>query len=328
MARPTDQNRVRSGIREGGQFAPTLRAEQAGGTGALSRPVAPALGPSVVRGMARELSDLRNDELDVVVPRLSSSLSQSMDYSDKNVAEEIDRIGYDEWGFRPSDRKTFQVLMASLDDGVRQSVERFVTDTGGGKIGVPGGFTEHDAAAEAEHLAYLREKLTGKPAAPLPMGTPADPVSSSDSRVQAGEVFDTVESDGQVFHRRRDGVYPDYPYAMRIQADRPISDEELSHIASLTGYSLAATRQGEPMSDPDRDTPYSFTVHADTTKGRQGRSLDRFEEHLETYLSEGSPVRKTDRAGAGTAGTRLIEGMGADTPKIELYYDQVSGLDD
>jgi len=52
-------------------------------------------------------------------------------------------------------------------------------------------------------------------------------------------------------------------------------------------------------------------------------ALEEFEDTLPTMINEGSPVRKTDRAGAGTKGTRLVEGMHEPGLTFEVYYDSV-----
>ena len=86
--------------------------------------------------------------------------------------------------------------------------------------------------------------------------------------VQAGVIRDAVDVDGTVFHRRREGTYPDAPNAMRIQASRPLTDQDLQRMAQLVGYQYAAEVRGEPLSDPLRDSPFSFIIAADTTKTR------------------------------------------------------------
>ena len=157
-------------------------------------------------------------------------------------------------------------------------------------------------------------------------GIPQDvPVDVRHPDIQRGAVHDTVEVPGYgVFHRRTDDVYPDQPYAMRVQFSRPVSDDEMQRAAGLVGYSLRTAGQGEPAGDPDRDSPYSFVISADTTKGRAYRHLDRFEENLGNYIAGGgTPQRKTDQAGPGTKGTRLVEGFQQDVPDFELYYDNV-----
>ena len=160
----------------------------------------------------------------------------------------------------------------------------------------------------------------------FPMAPHADKVDSSDPRVQAGQVFDTVVVDGTVYQRRRDGVYPDTPYSMRIQSKRPLSDDDMQKAAQLLGYAYRAEVRGEPLGDPERDSPYSFVVYADTTKSSSddlGIALEGFEESLPEMFADGSPIRKTDRAGAGTKGTRLVEGFDGDGFGFEIYYDDV-----
>lgn len=73
--------------------------------------------------------------------------------------------------------------------------------------------------------------------------------------------------------------------------------------------------------------PFSFVVSADATKSASddtGVAFERFHDQLPELLLDGSPIRKTDRAGAGTRGTRLVEGFNDADLKIELYYDSVS----
>ena len=155
------------------------------------------------------------------------------------------------------------------------------------------------------------------PPAPVPVEHPA---------VQGGAVFDSVSVDDQVFHRRQDKVYPGEPYAIRLQANRPLTDDEARHVAGAMGYAYRATVAGEPLGMPHRDTPYSFVVSADTTKSARddlGVALEAFEDMLPTMIDEGSSVRKTDRAGAGTKGTRLVEGMHEPDLAFEVYYDDV-----
>lgn len=153
------------------------------------------------------------------------------------------------------------------------------------------------------------------PDAPLPHTHPA---------VRAGEVREHVtHPDYGMFTRRRDGVVPVEPYAMRFQSDRPISDEEIQRAAQVIGYAYRADVAGEPMGDPQRDSPYSFVIAADTTKSQRtdpDQALLDFEDSTRAMMRDGSPVRKTNSA-YGQAGTRLVEGFGEDAPHFELYYD-------
>lgn len=146
----------------------------------------------------------------------------------------------------------------------------------------------------------------------------------------AVQFADTVEVEGTTFHRRREGVFPREPYQMRFEFDRDISDEEMGRFAQLIGYSYAATVRGESMDPPIKDSSRSFVIYADTTKTRSddlGMALEDFENAIGpkgTLLEEGSPIRKTDRAGAGTKGTRLVDGFGVgNRPNFQIYYDDV-----
>lgn len=150
-----------------------------------------------------------------------------------------------------------------------------------------------------------------------------------DAEVLNGKVLDTmtvVNDDGyaETFYRRREGVYAAWPYSMRFQANRPLSDEESNHLAQLIGYQYRSTVRGESMGDPERDTPYSFVMSADTTKTSSddlGMALERFEDGLNGTVQEGSPVRTTNRS--GPKGTRLVDGFNDPDLKIEIYYDSV-----
>jgi hypothetical protein len=162
------------------------------------------------------------------------------------------------------------------------------------------------------------------PPAPVGDGTRENPVSALDPAVQRGVVFDNVVTeDGTVFSRSRDGVYPDWPYAVRIQANRPLTDEEVEHLGSSTAYALGATVRGETLSGGERDSPYSFILSHDSTKGN-GEGFDKFESQLPEIVADGSLLRTTDRSGAGTAGTRAVQALpDAEGLVFEIYYDSV-----
>jgi hypothetical protein len=154
------------------------------------------------------------------------------------------------------------------------------------------------------------------------------PMMSTSPEVQSGKVFDTVlvdEGEGytRCFHRRRPGMFAGNPYSMRFQVNRRLTEDDARHLAGLVGYAYRATIAGESIGHPEIDTPFSFIVSADMTKSSRddlGMGLEDFEATLPRVLAEGSPIRKTDRAGAGTQGTRLIEGFGPDLV-AEIYYD-------
>lgn len=151
----------------------------------------------------------------------------------------------------------------------------------------------------------------------------AEPVEGGPTPYQGPEhVDDDVEVAAYgTFHRRREGVYPDQPYSMRIQVGTELTDSQVHHLAQLVGYDWSKTG-GERLDRPYQDAPNSIVLYADSTKGRAYRHLDRLEETLADTVEHGSPIRTTDRSGPGTKGTSLVEGLG-DLGGVHIYYDSV-----
>lgn len=139
---------------------------------------------------------------------------------------------------------------------------------------------------------------------------------------QANEVI----VDGRTFHRLRENVYANWPDSIRVEADRELSNDEVRRMGGIVGYLQRSTLRGsEPISEHIvRDGPNSFVVFQDATKTFSddvGVAYEKFEDALEGAFSEGTPVRKTNRSGPGTAGTRAIEGVG--DVRISIWYDDV-----
>lgn len=283
----------------GGQFRATLHSEAPVVLGA------PSVNKTFVEDRARELNRfdyLNSSQCDEITARLNDS----RDFSDRNILALADEIHLRDHGHTASDARNAGEALSFLRDAGQHEHADSVARIMGPKTALA-------PAAVAE-------------AGPAPDGVTA-PVPSSDPRVQAGQVFDQIEVEGWgTFHRRRAGVGADTPYAMRFQANRKLSDDENRRFAGLVGYAYSATVAGESLSDPYPDSHYSFVVSADMTKSRRddlGIALEEFEEQLPIMLQEGSPVRKTDRKGPGTAGTRLVDGFNDPDLKFEVYYDEV-----
>jgi hypothetical protein len=155
------------------------------------------------------------------------------------------------------------------------------------------------------------------------LGVSAEPTapvvpSSSDPRVQAGEVLDEVEHDGVVYHRVRDGVYPTDIYSMRFQFDRKLSVEEARHARDLIAYAWTSKVRGEPFGTELQDSPFSFVAYGDVTKTRRddsGQALAEWEETLAEYLAEGTK-QKNESLRIPPVTPAL---------KVEIYYDNVEG---
>jgi hypothetical protein len=92
-------------------------------------------------------------------------------------------------------------------------------------------------------------------------------------------------------------------------------EQHAEHVAGLVGYFVQGPFAGEfsasgAMTPEDPALRYRlFCFYVDFTKSRRDDVYDVLPSLWE-MLREGSPVRKTDRAGAGTRGTRKHEGLG------------------
>lgn len=103
---------------------------------------------------------------------------------------------------------------------------------------------------------------------------------------------------------------------------------QAAQAAGCLGYALARMN-GESLGEPESVTFGDETVLEflfDSTKCH--RSSYSFEEALTQaawYIMDGTPIRSTNRAGPGTMGTRLIDGLG-DVP-VSIALDGVTVLD-
>lgn len=138
-------------------------------------------------------------------------------------------------------------------------------------------------------------------------------------------IEDEIKFNGETYTRIDENNHMDQPYAIRVQVGKELTEEEAEKVSQLFGYDYAKTG-GERGNSFEQDSPNSIIVYADTTKGRAYQHLGEFMEELPNTLENGTPVRKTDRAGAGTKGTRLVDGMG-DVGYIEFYADNTFSFD-
>lgn len=137
-------------------------------------------------------------------------------------------------------------------------------------------------------------------------------------------VEDEVIYDGVKYTKLDEDNVISEPYAIRVQLGKELSEEEAQKVAQLFGYAYAKTG-GERGNHFEQDSPNSIVVYADTTKAGSYESVDRFIEELPEFLKEGTPVRKTDKAGPGTKGTRLVDGFD-DLGYVELYADNTYNM--
>lgn len=107
---------------------------------------------------------------------------------------------------------------------------------------------------------------------------------------------------------------------IRVVCDRRLDDDEVERLAGCLGYALCATLAGNDLGEPE--TTYAlieggaaFTVveadyDSDSSIRTDPDPAQAFDA-ARLYITQGTPVRQTDRAGWGTRGTRLVNGIAA-----------------
>ncbi|QOT19338.1 hypothetical protein [Paenarthrobacter sp. YJN-5] len=281
------------GIPAGGQFAATAHSEPS-----LSLS-APSVQPEFVRDRLRHLGVL--DQLtESHIHDVSVKLNESLDFTDRNIEEIAELVHFLDHAYSiEMARNAKRGLDALRNMGMSDEADALE-------------LVRTLQVTKAEH--HPRHGATGTP----PDGK-SIPVPADDPRLQAGEVFDKVQVGDTVFTRTEALDYPNDPYAMRFQANRPLTDAEAYALSGVIGYANRSAIGGEPLDDPaigpERDTPYSFVVNIDTTKGRQ-RNYEKFEEMIPDIIAHGSAPRSTK------GGTRAIEAFGDEDLKLEIYYGE------
>lgn len=164
---------------------------------------------------------------------------------------------------------------------------------------------EEQSTGEAPTLVHHAVPLSNSQAANDPNNRPDHVIVSN--LYGESEVYTAAE------------IYPDFPYSMRISANRPLTDSETEKIANLTGYLYRSTLNGEPLGNPWRDSNSSFVISADFTKASGKNNQSNFENDLNDFITNGTPIRKTNRSGPNTINTRLVDGINEDLD-IKLYY--------
>ena len=102
-------------------------------------------------------------------------------------------------------------------------------------------------------------------------------------------------------------------YGFKVITSRPISDLEISQVSGCIGYALRQVLAGEDLSLPKVHQTGTRTILEfgyDSTKSQ--RDDPNFEGAFwlaKEYVSTGTPIRSTNRAGAGTKGTSLVNGV-------------------
>ncbi len=105
---------------------------------------------------------------------------------------------------------------------------------------------------------------------------------------------------------------------IRVVCDRRLSDDEVTRLAGCLAYALRATLAGDDMGEPEAAHALisggaAFTImEADYDSDSSIRTDPNPAQAFiaaRLFILEGTPLRCTDRAGRGTTGTRLVEGI-------------------
>lgn len=128
------------------------------------------------------------------------------------------------------------------------------------------------------------------------------------------------EADETAYYKVEGDVYANEFYSFLIKTSRPVDDKELGEVCSLIGFLFRKTVGGEGLEWPDRLTEDTFVIVTDSTKGSMN-NFGEFHDALNNFIATGTDIRKTNRQGEGTKGTRAIEGI--EDLTVDFYSDSV-----
>jgi hypothetical protein len=108
-------------------------------------------------------------------------------------------------------------------------------------------------------------------------------------------------------------------FQIRAAFDRVLTTEQSQQASGAIGYALREVLHGDRLSEPrmmvfaspsgSLYTVLEYDYDSNTIISSQPDPPRAFE-RASQYIVEGSPLRLTDRSGPGTAGTRLVQGIG------------------
>lgn len=120
---------------------------------------------------------------------------------------------------------------------------------------------------------------------------------------------------------------PEFSYGFALTFNRVLNVDERLFTEQIIGYLSRQVMKMPSGETPDFDWLWNgqaVVVYLDTTKTYSDDISDGFDalwEKLPVMLSEGSPIRTTNRAGLNTKGTRLIEPIGLDAEITNIFSD-------
>lgn len=99
---------------------------------------------------------------------------------------------------------------------------------------------------------------------------------------------------------------------IRVRTTSALNPEEQRQAAALLGYAFKQCHVHAHFGPVERVSDHEFYLDSEWPVSYPVDLASKLRDAYDTLLVEGSPVRTTNRAGAGTAGTRLVEGFGHD----------------
>ncbi len=117
-----------------------------------------------------------------------------------------------------------------------------------------------------------------------------------------------------------------WSHTLAVKVSKRLTKPEGDRLAQIVGYAWRAFMRAESLGAYYQHGHDKIVFwQADTTKTVRDDVTEGWRDFLATLprmVREGTPIRKTDRAGANTKGTRLVEGLGPDVT-VTVYADQV-----
>jgi len=92
-----------------------------------------------------------------------------------------------------------------------------------------------------------------------------------------------------------------------LRFNRPLSDAEAEHAASLAEYAWRSSLHKAPFGQARQTDDRTLVFACDSDQSSHPAS--DFASTLPGLMTQGSPVRTTDRSGPGTKGTRALDGL-------------------
>lgn len=121
--------------------------------------------------------------------------------------------------------------------------------------------------------------------------------------------------------KEEDAFTSDFSEIMLVLSCHPsavLNNEEILQVSGCLGYALRQILAGESLSDPYNtvtnytDGVITVVYSYDSTKSqRDDPDFATAFDLAAQYIQWGTPIRTTNRAGANTKGTKLIEGVGS-----------------